>query len=319
MNLAQVDLNLLVALDALLTERNVTRAGERVGLSQPAMSSALSRLRRLFQDELLVREGRNYQLTILAQEVRAPLQDILQRIDQTIEQRPMFDPATDHHVFTVIAADHMAFLVIQPLFERIRAEAPGVTLQLQPLVPPPERIDIAHVDLVLGFENMVPNAESQVLYRDRWVCVVWSGNTLVGESLTLDQYLSLPHLSYGPGVDQPMGLADRFASALYPQREVRVSAETFFLLPFLLRGTRLIAFMHEGVARRLAPLSEIRLIEPPLEVPIMAEVMFWHPRFTADPAHRWLRKQIADAATLVRSEMDVAEAVQRATTGSSTS
>src|SRR4051812_11588011 len=124
MNLSQVDLNLLVALDALLSERNVTRAGERVGLSQPAMSSALSRLRRLFQDELLVREGRVYELTLLAQELRDPLQNILEMIDQTIEKKPAFDPAVDKRTFTIVASDHMAFLVLQPLVRRLTMEAP---------------------------------------------------------------------------------------------------------------------------------------------------------------------------------------------------
>jgi LysR family nod box-dependent transcriptional activator len=303
MNLAQVDLNLLVALDALLDERNVTRAGDKVGLSQPAMSSTLSRLRRLFQDELLVREGRGYQLTPLAQELEAPLQEILHLIDQTIERRPVFDATRGHRNFTLVATDHIAFLLLQPLFEYFRTHAPGVTLQIRPLVPPATGIDLAQTDLVFGHEQMLKGAESQELYRDRWVCVVWSGNKRVGEMLTLKQYLSVPHLGYGPSVDGLTGLADRAASTLHPRRHVSVSVETFFLMPFLLRGTRLIAFMHERVARQLAPLTDIRIVEPPFEVPILSEVMFWHPRFTNDSAHTWLRGQVAHAATAISASM----------------
>lgn len=312
MNLSQVDLNLLVALDALLTERNVTRAGEKVGLSQPAMSSALARLRRLFHDELLVREGRTYQLTLRAQELHGPLHNILDLIDQTIEKRAAFDPAVDERAFTVITADHMAFLVFQPLFQRFLKEAPAVKLQIQPLVQTPAEIDLVHTDLVIGFEKMIPSAEHQVLFRDGWVCAAWSGNTEVGDRLTLEDYQRLPHLGYGASISHLSGLADQAASARYPHRNVAVSVETFFLIPFLLAGTNMLAFMHEGVGRRLAAISDIRLLEVPFEVPTVAEAMFWHPRFTADPAHRWLRRQIADSAAAVRADMDVDSVVRRA-------
>ena len=299
MNLSQVDLNLLVALDALLAERNVTRAGERVGLSQPAMSSALSRLRRLFQDELLVREGREYHLTSLAQDLRGPLQDILHLIDETIEKRPAFDPTVDRRTFTIIASDHMAYLVLQPLFTRLATEAPGVTLQIHPLIPP---IDSGEADLSISYDHALPNIESQILFRDRWVCAVWSGNADVGESMTMAEYKALPHLGYGETVRELTGLADRTASLLYPERHVAVSVETFFLLPFLLQGTKMVAFIHEGLGRRLAAISDIRLVEPPFEIPMMAEAMFWHPRYTADPAHRWLREQVAAAARAVHAD-----------------
>lgn len=295
MNLGQVDLNLLVALDALLKDRNVTRAGERVGLSQPAMSSALARLRRLFQDELLVREGREYQLSSLARELTGPLQQILHLIDETIEKRPAFDPMKDERVFTIRASDHMAFLVLQPLFRRLAAEAPGVTLQVRPLLAAAEMLANPDADLVISFENMIPDLPSEVLFKDRWVCALWSGNAAVGDCLSLEQYLSLPHLAYGRAIDHLSGLADQAASALHPERRVSVTLETFFLLPFLLRGTNMVAFVHERLGRRLASLSDIRLVEPPFDVPIMAEAMFWHSRSTSDPAHAWLRAQIAQA------------------------
>jgi DNA-binding transcriptional LysR family regulator len=178
-------------------------------------------------------------------------------------------------------------------------------------VQSPSDIDLVHTDLVIGYERMLPSAEHQVLFRDRWVCAVWSGNTEVGEVLTLDEYKRLPHLGYGASVDRLSGLADQAASARYPQRNVAVSVETFFLIPFLLAGTNMLAFMHEGVGRRLAAISDIRLLEVPFEVPIVAESMFWHSRFTADPAHKWLRKQVADAAAAVRAETDIDTLMRR--------
>ena len=299
MNLSQIDLNLLVALDALLRERNVTRAGERVGLSQPAMSSALGRLRRLFDDELLVREGREYHLTSLGQDLSGRIHEILQQIEETMERRPEFNPATDKHTFTIVASDHMAFLVLQPMFKRFETDAAAVTLQVHQLRGGDE---YPEADLVITYEHEMPNQQQQRLFQDRWVCAVWEGNAEVGETLTPEQYLTLPHLSYGETALHPTGLADRTASALHPERRVMVAVETFFLLPFLLHGTRMVAFVHEGLARRLAPLSGIRLVEPPFDIPAMAEAMFWQPRHTADPAHRWLREQVAAEATRVHKE-----------------
>ena len=311
MNLAHVDLNLLVSLDALLSERNVTRAGERVGLSQPAMSNTLRRLRRLFGDELLIREGQEFEFTPLAEQLRAPLSEILQLIDNTIEKRPTFDPSKGLRTFTVLAADHTTILILQPLFERFRDEAPGVRLQIRPLRKVESQHELAELDLVCSVEDLQRGAESQELFRDRWVCVVWSGNKDVGETLTPRQFRRLPHLGYGPSIDGLTGLADRAASALYPDRLVHVSVQTFFLLPFLLEGTSMVAFMIESVARRLAAFCDIRVVEPPFEAPIISEVMFWHPRFNGDPAHAWLRTQIAQQAAIVQNSISALSELSR--------
>src|SRR5512134_3427954 len=119
MNLAQIDLNLLVALDALLSERHVTRAADRVGLSQPAMSGALARLRIMFHDELLVRVGREYQPTALALDLQEPLRQLLQLAEETVQRRPSFDPACDRRVFTVVASDYSAYMALHPLLRHV--------------------------------------------------------------------------------------------------------------------------------------------------------------------------------------------------------
>src|SRR5215208_4035317 len=136
MNLAQIDLNLLVSLDALLTERHVTRAADRVGLSQPAMSSALARLRVMFGDELLVRVGREYQATALAHDLEEPLGQLLQLAEETVQRRPSFDPASDKRVFTIVASDYSAYLALRPLLTLVSKEAPGVTIQIRRAATP---------------------------------------------------------------------------------------------------------------------------------------------------------------------------------------
>lgn len=296
MNLAQIDLNLLVSLDALLTERHVTRAAERVGLSQPAMSSALVRLRVMFGDELLVRVGREYQLTELALELREPLRQLLQLAEETVQRRPSFEPSTDKRVFTIVASDYSAYMALHPLLRRVAVDAPGVAIQIRRGATP--ELERSEADLKLGlWPSPDPNDAAlhhEVLFRDRWVCAVWVGNERVGDRIDLDGYLELPHLVYGNGLSEVRGMADRTVRDLAVERHVQGTVDSFFLLPFLIRGTDMVAFIHERLGRKLAEAHEIRLVEPEFEIPPVAEAMFWYTRNNSDPAHRWLRQQLRE-------------------------
>jgi LysR family nod box-dependent transcriptional activator len=292
MSLSQMDLNLLVALDALLREKNVTRAGEAIGLSQPAMSSALARLRRLFGDELMVRVGRDYHLTPLGLELRGRISEILHLIEQTVEHRPEFHPKTDTRRFKIAASDYATFLVLQPLLERVFLEAPGVSFEILPL-PGLDGLSTGDVDLGI-WPAEVPASEqfaSQILFYDKWVCAVWSGLPDIGDKLTMEKYLSLPHLSYGPG-----GTGERAFNEMAIQRRVELTMQSFFLLPFMLQGTHLVTLMHERLGKRMAEVADIRLLEPPFEPPVVSESMLWHPSRTSDPGHTWLREQLMAVA-----------------------
>jgi LysR family nod box-dependent transcriptional activator len=182
MSLSRLDLNLLVALDALLREKNVTKAGEAIGLSQPAMSSALARLRRLFGDELMVRVGRDYHLTPLGLELRGRIAEILHLIEQTVEHRPEFNPSTDTKRFKIVASDYATFLVLQPLLERVFLDAPGVSFEILPL-PGADLLASGDVDIGIWPAEVQASEQfaSQVLFYDRWVCAVWSGLPEIGE------------------------------------------------------------------------------------------------------------------------------------------
>src|SRR5438067_13297594 len=148
LNLGRVDLNLLVAMEALLDEATVTRAAERVHLSQPAMSDALQRLRRLFGDELLVRVGRQYQLTAFAMELQEPLHELVQMAGDIIQRREVFDPATDLRTFNVVASEYSAYILVQPVLQRIATAAPGLSLRL--LRSTPGEPETTTSDLMLG-------------------------------------------------------------------------------------------------------------------------------------------------------------------------
>lgn len=298
-----MDLNLLVALDALLREKNVTKAGEAVGLSQPAMSSALARLRRLFGDELMVRVGRDYHLTPLGLELRGRIAEILHLIEQTVEHRPEFDPKIDTRRFKIVASDYAIFLVLQPLLERVFLDAPGVSFDILPLTSAVDAssksasgtdlLATGDVDLgiwpaeVLGAEQF----SSQVLFYDKWVCAVWSGLPDVGDELTMDKYLSLPQLSHAAST------GERVFNKMEVERRVELTMQSFFLLPFMLQGTHLVTLMHERLGKKMAEVADIRLLEPPFQTPVISESMLWHPSRTSDPGHMWLREQLMAVAS----------------------
>jgi LysR family nod box-dependent transcriptional activator len=298
MNVGQVDLNLLVALDALLRERSVTRAGERIGLSQPAMSSALARLRRLFADDLLVRTGRDYQLSALAQELEPAVRQIMGLIEATLVRRPDFRPATDERVFSIAASDYATLVVLQPALERIGREAPHVTLHLHPLGPGPgAQLEHAEVDLVIAPRQLDLPFPCETLLTDRWVCAVAADHPDAGNSLTIEQYLALPHLVFASNGDRRMGLADRQVNALGLQRRVLATFESFVLLPFLLRGTRLVTLVQERLVERVCASAGVRLLDPPFEIEEVTEAVYWHPRNASDGALQWLRALIANVAS----------------------
>ena len=295
MNLASVDLNLLVALDAILTERHLTRAGERLGLTQPTVSHTLARLRRLFDDELLLRIGRDYELTPLAQELREPLRDILKNIERTIERRPAFNPGTDERLFTIGASDYATYLVFQPALARIQDEAPGVRIQLLPLhEADKEAIETGDIDAAIWPTSVGPELPYERLFQDRWVAVAWSGNEEVHGTLSLEQCLALPHVAYGAGGMARLGILDRLLRDEHPEINIVMSIESFFLLPFMLTGTQYIALVHERLARRLANLGDIKVLQLNFETDAVEEALYWHPRLTPDPAHRWLRGLLRD-------------------------
>src|SRR5271165_3577953 len=176
MNLAQVDLNLLVALDALLRERSVTRAGKRIGLSQSAMSAVLARVRELFGDQLLVRVGREYQLTPVALGLTEPVQEILGLVERTIRDRSPFEPKTAQRQFTIAAADYALAVIVQPLLERLAEGAPGVSLRFRPLQEDmPRLLGLRRVDLAILPAGALEGFPSQELFRDEWACAVWAG------------------------------------------------------------------------------------------------------------------------------------------------
>lgn len=296
MNLRNVDLNLLVILDALLRERNVSRAGDRIGLSQSAMSAALARLREVFHDPLLVRVGRDLALTRNAEDLIVPLKESLGKIEQILLRRPGFDPATDARTFAISASDYAGLVLLTPLVRMIANEAPNVTIHLLPRARDASRVlqtgqaDIVIEPVELFGPNDYPTAS---LLSDRWLCAIDANHPDVkDDTLTEKQFLELPHLVYGIGDDRQLNLADQHLANAGVQRRIEVTVESFLLNPFLIEGTRLVSLVLERAAKRLIGTVHIKLLESPISVPDIHEAMYWHPRHATDPGHKWLREKL---------------------------
>lgn len=302
MNLASLDLNLVVALRALLEERNVTRAGQRIGLSQPAMSAALARLRRHFDDDLLSRAGGRYELTALGLALldrTATACDLLERV---FASQADFDPAREEHEFTLIASDYAVAVFGTELARTVHAEAPGIRLRFKQA--PTELIDdtgelLSTVDGLLMPHGIIRGFPAVELYRDSWVYLVAEDNPEVGEHLTLDDLTRLPWVTYQRTYDAP---AARQIGLLGIEPRVEISVDSFQLMPLLVAGTRRVALIQERLAERLAEFIPVRIMEPPYDAVPLQEALWWHPVHTHDAAHIWLRETAARVGGAIKDD-----------------
>jgi LysR family transcriptional regulator, nod-box dependent transcriptional activator len=296
-NLRRYDLNLLLSLHALLHTRNVTTAGEWLAVTQPAMSTDLRRLRQLFADDLLVRVGREYQLTALASALVEPLTQVVVDIERALKWRPSFDAASETREFSVALSDHVLTLLLRPLSIRLQDEAPQVTIHTRAL----SSLDTdavgatlrGEVDLSIGNFWRAEGALSEVLYTDRWVCAASADNPEVEDRMTLELFTRLPHLEWRLRTPVVQSHAEVLYQSLGIERRTSLTTQSFALLPYLLRNTRMIALVHERVARQF---DGLKLLEPPVPIPDVVETMYWSAALERDPAHAWLRDLVRSVA-----------------------
>jgi DNA-binding transcriptional LysR family regulator len=299
--LTSVDLNLLVALDALLTERSVTRAGGRLSLTQPAMSHALARLRRLFGDELLVRSGREMVPTAFALGLREPLRDALGAVERTLAARPAFDPATGQRTFRLYANDYVTIVLLAPLLRALSRDAPGVQLEITSTFTSfAELLQDEGLDLVISAGDLPGSAAlpSQTLFRDRFVLVGGPrAEGLAGGRVSRRTFAQQRYLVYRQG--GATSFADLEMDARGVQRRVALTVGSFVLVPHLLAGSDLVTMLQARLLDAIGTDHELQVARPPIALDPIVERVYWHPRSEADPAHRWLRERlVAAAATL---------------------
>ncbi|CAM5496720.1 LysR family transcriptional regulator OS=Streptomyces tendae OX=1932 GN=GUR47_00415 PE=3 SV=1 [Streptomyces tendae] len=304
MNLSRLDLNLVVALRALLEERNVTRAGQRVGLSQPAMSAALSRLRRHFDDDLLARVGGHYELTALGQVLLDRASTAYDLLERLFASQADFDPAKESREFKLVASDYAVAVFGAELARVVHQEAPNIRLRFAQT--PTTVVDatdtlLSTTDGLLMPHGVISDFPATDLYQDRWVFLVADDHPSIDDRLTRDDLARLPWVTYQRTYDAP---AVRQLGMLGIEPRVEVSVDSFQIMPLLVAGTRRIALVQARLARLLAPLAAVRVVEPPYEAVPLREALWWHPVHTHDAAHIWLRET---AARVGRRMADEAE------------
>ena len=295
--LSSIDLNLLVALDALMREGNVTAAGRRIGLSQPAMSHALSRLRGVLGDPLLVREGRVMHLTALAERLAPRVQRLIGELDATLLGHQVFEPESATRTFRIATNDYCGAVIMPALLAQVRRLAPGVELELHAhkgRAPAPE-LARGELDLAVGtFLESEPGVERQVLLRETFACLARRDHPRAKRKLSVQDYAELEHVlitapDYGPGVVD-------FALAEHGFRR-RVVARTphFLVAPALVAGTDAIVTLPSRLAQ-LAARGGLRSFAPPLPLPPFEVHLLWHGAAGEDAAARWLRQQVLAVA-----------------------
>jgi LysR family transcriptional regulator, nod-box dependent transcriptional activator len=304
MQLNRFDLNLLIALDALLHERNVTRAAERVFVSQPAMSAALQKLRDYFNDPLLVRVGRDMELTPRGLSLVEPVREALLRIQVTLGTQPTFDQATVQREFTVIASVDAELRVMPGVLKRVTRDAPGVHCHIEGFSETTlSRLEYGDADLYIGANTLrlfglrnFPDWLRVVDLRPvQWVCVASKDHPTIRDELTEEQYRTLPHVIGWP-VSHTMPLEEYVRRLLDVELNVRVTAQSLLEIPFLIAGTELISTLPERLATQLSAIAPIRTYPLPLRMQDTREVVAWHKRNEPDPGHAWLRDMLIEGA-----------------------
>lgn len=292
-----IDLNLLRALDAVLEEQSVTRAAVRLGLSQPAMSASLGKLRRHFGDELLTRVGNRYEATPLARELLEPTRTALRAVDRVFIRESDFDPASSERDFAIVMSDYSTAVLGPEIARRLHERSPRSRLYIYALTP--EVVDGAPEtmrthDLIVMPHGFLTGLSHRDIYEDDWVCLVAADNEAVGDKLTVEDLAEMPWvLTYHQRTAFTTAVQQLRMEGLEPRVEIVV--QNYLTVAPLLAGSDRIALVQDRLGKLLATTGHVRQVAAPFEAAPLVETMWWHPMYDNDPAHRWLREIVVEA------------------------
>ena len=294
-----LDLNLLVALEMLLTECNVSRAADRLHISQPAASAALGRLRDYFGDDLLTQHGKRMIPTSYADSLAPEIKRILGQVDSIIQMSSEFNPAKSKRVFRLMASDYIATVLIGPAIQRLAEIAPGIQLDIR---LPSERIGMeferGDIDLVLTPEEYLsPKHPAELLFEEQHVVAGWSETPLLKTPLTVADFLGSAHVGVTIGPGRQLTYAEQHLQSRAAERTVEIYAPSFSVVPWLVIGTRRLTVMHERLARVFADDLPLKIQALPIAVPPMREMLQYHEARTHDSGVTWLRELLHETAT----------------------
>lgn len=303
MNLQAIDLNLLVVLEALVEERNVTRAAKRIGLSQPAMSNALARLRRTFDDPLLMRTADGMTPTPVAHSLIVPVRAALAQLRAALEEKTLFDHTASERTFHVLTSDYAEITLFAPLLRALRRTTSGVKVRIlraASVFEPPSASSLADsFDVAVGFYPNVlaldTRLHSETLWEEENVCIASAKHPTIHGRITLKQFAEAEHAAqfYKP---QGPGIVDTLLQQKGYTRHLAVQSPHFAALPFLVADTDLIATVPERMAQLFQRQLRLQILPLPLDLPPFRLTLLWHQRHHSDPAHQWFRQYILTTA-----------------------
>jgi len=299
MNLQTVDLNLLLVFEALMAERNVTRAARRLGLSQPAMSNALTRLRRTFDDPLFLRTATGMTPTPTAQSLGGPIGAALAQLRAALEEKREFNPAASDQVFHLLTNDYAETLLLPRLLQALNAHSSRIRLRLHrppTLFEPPSAPALTDsFDLAIGFYadtlTLDSNIRAEKLWEEKNVCIASRHHPTIRGKVSLRQYAEAARIAVSYK-DQGQGVIDTLLSQKGYTRQAAVQFPHFASIPFAVAGTELIAAVPERLANLFRDQLELQVLPLPFKLPSFRMALLWHERYKNDPAHNWLRSLI---------------------------
>lgn len=296
MNISGIDLNLMGVFEAMMAEKHVSRAAQKVGLSQPAMSAALSRLRALYKDPLFVRSPKGMMPTHKAKQLEEPISKALDLLRGSLAAEPEFDPKTCDKTFRIAMSDWLCLLLLPKISAFLRKEAPLSNLSIRNMASQEMHQALMNGELDLGISGQ-PNTGSgkyrQVLYREHYECIVWSGHSAIKNKLTLKDYVHFPHVLFSPQ-GSGAGAVDKVLAKKGLKRRVGMRVIYSLVIPAIIQHTDLIATVPAPLARFFAPYLNVKVFSPPIPLPEHDMTQYWGKESHTDPAHRWFRGVLMD-------------------------
>ncbi|MBJ7550460.1 LysR family transcriptional regulator [Marinomonas ostreistagni] len=317
MQLDKIDLNLLRYLDSLLREQNVTHAANQLGITQPAMSNGLRRLRDLFHDPLLVRTSDGMMPTALAIQLQPRVRSILQSVDEVLHLGHNFDAESSARVFRIMASDYAEATLIPPLMQKLQREAPNVIMDvMNPSDVSFHDVEKGKVDLVINrFDTLPQSFHQKSVWVDRFSCLVPNDDRF-DEVMSLEDYLEAQHVwvsktGFGVGVGiqpeevQKLGWVDSTLAELGHKRNIRLFTRSYNVAMRSTEQLGLVATLPSLATRLMVDSSSVKVVEPPFEIPPIELKMLWSPLLQHDPGHIWLRSTIAGCAKTIAENADL--------------
>ena len=300
MNLNKVDLNLFIVFDAIYTEANLTRAGQIVGITQPAVSNALARLRETFNDPLFVRTAQGLVPTPMAQNIIGPVRNALQLLRVSVQESRTFNPLQANKTFRISMTDLTEAVVLPPLFQRLRRLAPNVKIEsmLAKRRETTKELAAGRLDFAMDAPlNTDPQVRHVKLLEDRYVCAMRRGHPLAKDKLSVEEYLSLSHIHISSR-RSGLGMVDLALGKMGQQRKIALRSQHYMMATQVIQQTDMAVTVPERFARR----HDLHQIPLPVDIPPLETHIYWHESTDQDPANRWMREQMIEIAQQVTAQ-----------------